>query len=53
MSPAKMAEPIKMSFGMCTWVGPTNHVLDGGGPDPQVTEAILRGEKTDARKNMQ
>jgi len=33
MSPAKAAEPIEMSFGLRTWVGPGNHVLDGG-PDP-------------------
>ena len=29
MSPAKMAEPIEMPFGMWPWVGPHNHVLDG------------------------
>jgi len=28
MSPAKMAEPIKMLFGFWTWIGPGNHVLD-------------------------
>jgi len=33
VSPAKMAEPIKMPFELRTWVGPGNHVLDGG-PDP-------------------
>jgi len=27
--PAKMAEPIKMPFGLWTQVGPGNHVLDG------------------------
>ena len=32
-SPAKTAEPIEMPFGLRTWVGPGNHVLDGG-PDP-------------------
>jgi len=26
-----MAEPIKMPFGLRTWVGPGNHVLDGDG----------------------
>ena len=26
---AKMAEPIEMPFGLRTWVGPENHVLDG------------------------
>jgi len=27
-----MAEPIKMPFGMWTWMGPGTHVLNGG-PD--------------------
>ena len=30
VSPAKTAEPIEMPFGLCTRVGPRNHVLDGG-----------------------
>jgi len=30
MSPAKMAEPIEMLFGLWTRVGPMNYVLDGG-----------------------
>ena len=30
MSCAKTAEPIKMLFGMWTWVGPRKHVLDEG-----------------------
>jgi len=29
LSPAKIAEPIEMPFGLRTWVGPRNHVLDG------------------------
>ena len=29
VSPVKMAEPIKMPFGMQTQVGPRNHALDG------------------------
>ena len=29
VSPAKMVEPIKMLFGLRTWVGLRNHVLDG------------------------
>jgi len=29
VSPAKTAEPIEMSFGWRTRVGPLNHVLDG------------------------
>jgi len=33
VSPAKTAELIEMLFGLRTWVGPGNHVLDGG-PDP-------------------
>jgi len=28
--PRKAAEPIVMSLGMLTGVGPRNHVLDGG-----------------------
>ena len=34
VSPAKMAEPIEVLFGMRTWVGPRNHVLDGGSDLP-------------------
>ena len=33
VSPAKMAALIELPFGLRTWVGPRNHVLDGG-PDP-------------------
>jgi len=29
VSPAKMAEPIEMLFGLRTRVGPGNHMLDG------------------------
>jgi len=29
VSPAKTAEPIEMPFGLRTWVGPRDHVLDG------------------------
>jgi len=35
MSPAKATEPISMTFGMSTGVGPWNHVLHGG-RDPHV-----------------
>jgi len=28
VSPAKMAEPIKIPFGVWTWVRPRNNVLD-------------------------
>jgi len=52
VSPAKMAEPIEMPFGfepiempfgLRTWVGPGNHVLDGG-PGLPWERAILRGK---------
>jgi len=33
VSPSKTAAPIELPFGLRTWVGPGNHVLDGG-PDP-------------------
>jgi len=33
LSPAKTAEPIEMLLRLWTWVGPRNHVSDGG-PDP-------------------
>ena len=39
--PAKMAGPIKMPFGMCVWVGHSNHVLDVG-LDPPGEEPIFR-----------
>ena len=29
VSPASKAEPIEMPFGLRTWAGPRNHVLDG------------------------
>ena len=29
---AKMAEPFEMPFGLWAWMGPRNHVIDGG-PD--------------------
>jgi len=32
VSPAKTDAPIELPFGLRTWVGPGNHVLDGG-PD--------------------
>jgi len=32
VSPAKTAVSIELPFGLRTWVGPQNHVLDGG-PD--------------------
>jgi len=33
VSPAKTAAPIELPFRLRTWLGPGNHVLDGG-PDP-------------------
>ena len=32
VSPAKLAEPIEMQFGLCAQMVPRNHLLDGG-PD--------------------
>jgi len=29
VSPVKTAAPIELPFGLRTWVGPENHVLDG------------------------
>ena len=43
VSPAKMVEPIKMLFGLRTWVGLRNHVLDGV-QIPLWEGAILMGE---------
>ena len=34
VSPAKTAEPIEMPSGLRTWLGPRNHVLDGGSDAP-------------------
>ena len=44
VSPAKTAEPIEMPFGLWTWVGLRNHVLDGD-RDPQWEGTILSGER--------
>ena len=33
VSPAKMAEPIQMTFGLWAWIEQRNHELDGD-PDP-------------------
>jgi len=41
VSPAKTAEPVEMPFGLWTWVGPKNHVLDGA-PYVPCKWAILR-----------
>jgi len=42
VSPAKMAEPIKMPFGLMTRVDPGNNVNEG--LDPPWEWEILRGE---------
>ena len=34
VSPAKTAEPIEMPSGLRTWLGPRDHVLDGGSDLP-------------------
>jgi len=49
VSPAKMAEPIEMPFGLRTWVGPENRALDGV-QMPQCKRTILRGERGDIVK---
>jgi len=43
VSPAKMAEPVEMPFGLRTLVGPGNHVLDGG-PDPPMGRGNFQGK---------
>jgi len=43
VSPAKTAAPIELPFGLRTWVGPGNHVLDGG-PDPPMGRVKFFGE---------
>jgi len=40
---AKMAEPIKMSFGLWARMGPRNHVLDWG-PDPLTGRGNFEGK---------
>ena len=48
MSPAKAAEPIKISFGGDqTHMVPRNHVLHGG-RDPQMGKGTLGGLVSDA-----
>jgi len=43
VSPPKTAEPIEMPFELRTWVGPRDHVLDGGS-DPHGKGQIFGGE---------
>jgi len=40
----KTAAPIELPFGLKTWVGPGNHVLDEG-PDPPMRRGKFFGEK--------
>jgi len=44
VSPAKIAAPIEMPFGLETWVGPMNRVLDGGS-DPPMGRGNFEGGK--------
>ena len=44
VSPAKTAALIEVPFGLRTWVGPVNHVLDGG-PDPPMGRGSFEREK--------
>jgi len=43
VSPAKTTELIEMPFGIRTWVGPGNHVLDGS-PDPPMGSGNFEGK---------
>jgi len=47
--PCKTAAPIEMLFGVWTWVGPKNHLLDGG-PDPTCIGAVLTVKTLSARQ---
>jgi len=40
-----MSELINMPFGVWTWVGPRNHVLDGG-LDPAMHRGNFEGEES-------
>jgi len=40
-----MAALIDMLFGLRTWVGPGNHVLDGG-PNLPIERGNIEGEKS-------
>ena len=42
VSPTKTAALIELPFGLRTWVGPGNHVLDGG-PDPPMGRGKFLG----------
>jgi len=45
VSSAKTAELIEMQFGLRTWVGPGNHVLDGGLDPPMGRGNFEGGER--------
>jgi len=42
VSPVKTVELVEMQFGLTTWVGPRNHVLDGS-PDTPVERGNYEG----------
>jgi len=44
VSPAKMAELIKMPFGLRTWVSQRKHILDGG-LDHSIKRGNFQGER--------
>jgi len=44
VSPAKAAEPMEMPFELRTWVGPRDHVLDGGLDPPMGRDNFERGK---------
>jgi len=45
VSPAKTAALVEMPFGLGTWVGPRNHVLDGGPDTPWEGVIYFEGER--------
>ena len=51
VSPAKTAAPIELPFGLRTWVGPGNHVLDGAQSPPWEGENFW-GRMLDAIKHI-
>ena len=44
VSPAKVVGPTEIQFGLWTWVGPRNHVLDGDEDPPWEGEILRRGK---------
>jgi len=44
MNPAESVELIEMPFGLRTWVGPGNHVLDGDS-DPPMGRGNFEGKQ--------